>query len=71
MIERQAVRSRDIAVVGYDPDQAVLEITFRQGGVYQYAGVPLEIHRDLIGAASHGTYFNRNIKEKYSCIKLR
>lgn len=69
-MERLAVRSRDIAIVGYDPAKKLLEITFVNGGVYQYAGVPEEIHKGLMSASSHGTYFNKNIKDTYSGIKV-
>ena len=41
-MERTAVRSRDIAVIGYDATTLTLEITFRAGGVYHYSGVPEE-----------------------------
>ena len=39
-LERKAVRSTNIASVGYDAGTKTLEIEFRSGGVYQYAGVP-------------------------------
>lgn len=69
-MERVAVKSRDIAIVGYDPSTQALEIAFRNGGVYRYAGVPAEVHQNLMTAASHGTYFNQNIKDRYACAKL-
>ncbi len=69
-MERVAVQSRDIAIVGYDPATKALEIAFRNGGVYRYAGVPEEIHKNLMSAESHGTYFNQNIKDKYPSAKL-
>ncbi len=69
-MERIAVKSRDIAIVGYDPPTQALEIAFRNGGVYRYADVPAEVHQSLMAAASHGTYFNQNIKDRYSCSKV-
>jgi len=45
--------------VGYDQEQRVLEIEFTSGAVYQYSGVPPEVHRGLIAAESHGRYFNQ------------
>ena len=39
-MERRAVRSTNVASVGYDPKSMVLEIEFKRGGVYQYSGVP-------------------------------
>ena len=69
-MERVAVQSRDIAIVGYDPETQALEIAFRNGGVYRYSGVPAGVHESLMSAASHGTYFNQNIKDRYPCTKL-
>ena len=69
-MERQAVQSRDIAIVGYDPAKQTLEVTFRQGGVYLYSEVPQDIYEALMAASSHGTYFNKIIKEKYPFEKV-
>ena len=70
-MERQAVQSRDIAVVGYDLQTTTLEITFRLGGVYHYANVPATVHESLLASASHGIYFNQYIKDKYPHVKIR
>ena len=35
-MERQYVSSSNIASIGYDPDNQVLEIEFLSGAVYQY-----------------------------------
>lgn len=69
-MERVAVQSKDIAIVGYDSETQKMEIAFRQGGVYCYSGVPAEIHKNLMSASSHGTYFNQNIKDRYACTKV-
>jgi len=42
-----------------------LEIEFRNGHVYQYAGVPELEYMALIGAGSVGRYFNRHIKDVF------
>ena len=68
-MERVAVQSSEIAIVGYDSKTKRLEIAFRNGGVYEYSGVPVEVHRNLLKATSHGAYFNENIKDRYSCSK--
>ncbi len=70
-MERIAVRSQDIAIVGYDAQAKTLEITFRRGGVYEYSEVPAEVHRNLMEAASIGTYFGRKIKDKYRSAKIQ
>ena len=69
-MERVAVRSRDLAIVGYEPAAQTLEITFRNGGVYRYSAVPVEVYQSLMSASSHGTYFNQNIKDRYLSAKV-
>ena len=69
-MERVAVRSRDIAIIGYDPSSLTLEIAFRSGGVYHYFGVPEEIHKNLVVAASQGKYFEESIKYKFRYQKI-
>ena len=69
-MERTAVQSKDLAIIGYDAEKKTLEIAFRNGGVYLYSGVPAEVHQALMSASSHGIYFNQNIKDRYSSRKL-
>ena len=64
------VRSRDLALIGYDHATSVLEIVFRAGGVYRYQGVPESVYHGLMAAPSHGTYFQKNIKVQYSFVKV-
>ena len=68
-MERVAVESHDIAVVGYARETRELEITFRRGGVYHYQNVPESVYRELMAAPSVGSYFSQNIKDKYPCRK--
>lgn len=56
------VSSTAIRSVGYDESQKVLTIEFPSGAVYEYHGVPADIHRDLMQAESHGRYFHRHIR---------
>lgn len=69
-MNRIAVRSRDIAIIGYDPETKTLEIAFRIGGVYHYAGVPEKTYQGLMTASSQGKYFDREIKNCYRYSKV-
>ncbi len=69
-MDRIAVTSRDLAVVGYDREKSMLEVAFRGGGVYEYENVPQDIYDALMKADSHGIYFNDHIKEKYVTRKI-
>ena len=69
-MERIAVKSRDIAIVGYEIATLTLEIAFRRGGVYHYSGVPVEIYQGLLSASSQGKYFEDRIKHKFPYQKI-
>jgi hypothetical protein len=68
-MDRISVRSSNIVSVGYDSVSETLEIEF-DNGVYQYSGIPEAVHRGLMSASSAGRYFHKNIKDKYSCVKV-
>ena len=61
-MDRRPVTSTTLASVGYEEGSAILEVEFVDGGIYQYFGVPSEVHAELIAAGSLGTYFNTHIK---------
>lgn len=64
-MERQRVKSANIASIGYDEDKEILEVEFQGGGVYQFAGVPQTEYQELMTAPSHGKYFAQHIKNHY------
>lgn len=70
-MERQYVVSSNIASIGYDPDNMILEIEFLSGSVYQYYDVPQSIYDGLMTADSHGKFHAAYIKKggyRYSQI---
>ncbi|MFA6601026.1 MAG: KTSC domain-containing protein [Candidatus Omnitrophota bacterium] len=69
-MERIAVESREIAVVGYAEETSTLEVTFRRGGVYRYREVPSGVYRQLMEAPSLGTFFAQQIKDRYPYEKV-
>jgi lysyl-tRNA synthetase class 2 len=52
--------------VRYDEGCQTLAIQFPDGDVYEYAGVPPEVHLELQHASSQGGYFNAHIKGKFA-----
>jgi hypothetical protein len=69
-MEIKSVRSRDLALIGYDSMTSILEIVFRAGGVYRYQGVPESVYHGLMAAPSHGIFFQRHIKTQYTFEKI-
>lgn len=59
---REPVSSSIIRSIGYDPNIQTLEVEFSNGGVYQYANVPIELHEALMSAGSHGSFFGTEIR---------
>ena len=60
---RQSVSSSNLASIGYDSVSHTLEVEFTNGSVYVYSSVPESIHRGLMAAHSHGSYFDAYIKK--------
>ena len=70
-MNRTPVRSSNIRSIGYEPETRALEVEFHSGGVYQYSGVPENVHHGLMRAASKGAYFHDHIKDRYPCRQVR
>lgn len=69
-MDRQPVSSSNLASIGYDYDTEILEIEFLNGSVYEYKNVMSVIYEELMNAASHGSYFNREIRMTYPYEKI-
>ena len=69
-MKRTPVQSSNLLSVGYDSDTQTLEIEFRDGGIYQYYGVPEMVYRQLLTATSHGKFFHAHIRDVYHYRKL-
>ena len=54
----------------YDDATSVLKIKFKNGGIYKYDNVPVDVYESLTTAASSGKFLNSAIKGKYAFTKL-
>lgn len=70
-MNRQRVSSSSIRSIGYDPDNKILEVELRHGGIYQYFQVPAEVHRSFVEAPSIGGYYTKLIKPAYQFRKVK
>jgi hypothetical protein len=70
-ITRIAVSSSAMVSVGYDASRQLLDIEFPNGDVYRYFDVPAAVHRGLMTASSHGTYFHASIKGRYRYERVK
>ncbi len=64
-MDKQNVASSNVKAVGYDDRTQTLEVEFLNGRVYQYYGVPQNMHSQFIQVPSKGTFFNAYIKNQY------
>lgn len=69
-MRRKRVESEALRGVGYDANRRVLEIEFTSGEVYRYLDVPASVHVGLMGATSHGEYFNDHIRDRFEYAHL-
>ncbi len=64
------VESEAIREIRYDADRAKLFVTFDDGDIYVYVGVPGEVHRSFLDADSKGRYFACEIRDRFPFNKL-
>jgi hypothetical protein len=65
------VESTTVRSVGYQRRSRILEIEFQSGDVYQYADVPASVYEEFWKAASKGKYFNDEIREAYTFVRVQ
>jgi KTSC domain len=70
-VKRERMDSTSVASVGYDASARVLEVEFRNGGVYQYLDVPGEEYDDFREADSKGAFLNTAIKPNHRYRRVR
>lgn len=64
-IRRRAVHSSNVESVGHDPATGVLEVEYRGGAVYRYAGVPAQVFEDVARAPSVGAAVAQAVRGHY------
>ena len=64
-MDRQPVAGSTITSVGYARANAILEIEFTSGDVYEYFMVPPSVHHALVTAASPGRFFTDHVRDRY------
>jgi len=62
---RIPVRSSNIASIGYDVEEGILQVEFLDGSVYNYYEVPEEVHDGFMVAPSKGRFLWREIRDMY------
>jgi hypothetical protein len=58
------VKSQALRFLKYDRKAHILDVVFQNGALYRYFDVPVRVYLQLIGAASKGTFFNKQLKAR-------
>ena len=61
----RSLPSSVIESIAYDAASARLFVTFKDGRIYGYDGVPADVHTAFEDAESKGQFFNSEIRDKY------
>jgi hypothetical protein len=69
IIDMKAVKSSNIASIGYDEASKTMAIKFNSGGLYHYRGVSPEQHTALVSSPSVGSHFFAHVKGKFDFVK--
>jgi hypothetical protein len=64
------IESSSISSLWYSPSTSKLQVTFKNGTEYGYAGVALGEFFMMMNAESVGSFFAKNIRNKYPTEKL-
>ncbi|MBH2766588.1 KTSC domain-containing protein [Serratia marcescens] len=70
-MDSQRIYSTQIKAIGYDEEMHLLEISFYRNGVFHYWGVPAWVYREFLSRVGKGRYYEREIRGKYRCTKVR
>lgn len=70
-MHRLSVSSSALRSLGYDPATRTLEAEFKNGRVYRYAGVPVELFASFVLSRSKGRFFNVALRSFYPYRETR
>jgi hypothetical protein len=70
-MERQKVKSGNLAEIGHDEATGTLEVLFSNGGLYHHHDVPRDVYDRLLAATdSHGKAYHAIVKGKFRHTKV-
>jgi len=65
-----AVQSSNIAAIEHNPETDTLTVQFRNGGIYEYSGVPRDVYEQFLGSGSKGAFLHRVIKPSFPATRV-
>jgi KTSC domain len=70
VVLREVVTSSSLRSIGYDRKAQTLEVEFKNGGVYRYSEVPLELWMRLQKSTSKGKFFQEHVRDRFPTARL-
>lgn len=65
------IESSNLTEAIYETSSKNLNVTFKNGNIYEYDDVPWDTFTKFRMAESQGSYFSKNIARKYTYRKLQ
>jgi len=56
--------------MGYDRKTQTLEVEFKNGGVYRYSEVPLDLWLQLQKSPSKGKFFQEHVRDRFPTARM-
>ena len=69
-MKREAVKTSNLASIGYDAEKMTLDVEFLKGGIYRYYDVPGGKYFSLMSAESVDKYYSAEIMNVYKSDKI-
>jgi hypothetical protein len=69
-IKMNEVESNNIREMGYHEESRQLRVLFTNGGLFQYKEVPPDVVSEMMKSDSVGSYFSKNVRTTFTCVKL-
>src|SRR5690348_15081106 len=66
-----SLRSSVLRAASYEPDTAILKLSFVAGAEYKYFLVPERVFNELVSAESAGQYFHDRIRDHFAFQEVR
>ena len=64
------INSSNLKFASYETEIKTLSVTFKNGSIYEYYGVPWDVFTKLRMSDSQGKFFNSNISKVYKYKKV-
>jgi len=69
-MDRVPVSSSNVVSIGYEANTQTLEVEFKSNAVYQYFGVPQQVHENFMNSGSKGQFLQQYIRNVYPTSKV-